>query len=124
MTSSTASATKWPEPAKTGARRSILAADLEIEGDVTSIGPVDVQGRVAGQVKAPGILIAPTGAIDGTALAHDLSVQGHISGTVEAHTVSLSASAVIQADVTHERIAIEAGAQIEGRLKRLVRAPL
>lgn len=119
MTSSTAPATKWPEPAKAGARRSILAADLVIEGDVTSIGPVDVQGRVAGQVKAPDILIAPTGAIDGTALAHDLAVQGHISGAVEAHTVSLSASAVIHADITHERIAIEAGAQIEGQLKRL-----
>ncbi|MFT4148602.1 MAG: polymer-forming cytoskeletal protein [Paracoccaceae bacterium] len=119
MTSSTAPATKWAEPAKAGARRSILAADLVIEGDVTSTGPVDVQGRVAGQVKAPEVLISPTGTIDGTALAHDLAVQGQISGAVEAHTVSLSASAVIQADVTHERIAIESGAEIEGQLKRL-----
>ena len=119
MTSSTAPATKWPEPVKAGARRSILAADLVVDGDVTSIGPVDVQGRVAGQVKAPEVLIAPTGVIDGTALAHDLTVQGQISGAIEARTVSLAASSVIQADVTHERIAIEAGAQIEGRLKRL-----
>lgn len=119
MMSSTAPATKWPEPVKAGARRSILAADLVVEGDVTSIGPVDVQGRVAGQVKAPEILIAPTGTIDGTALAHDLSVQGHISGAVEAHSVSLSASSIVQADVTHERISIESGAQIEGQLKRL-----
>lgn len=104
---------------KAGARRSILAADLVVDGDVASTGPVDVQGRVAGQVKAPDILIAPTGAINGTALAHNLSVQGHISGSLETHTVSLSASAVIQADVTHERIATESGAQIEGQLKRL-----
>ena len=119
MTNSTAPATKWPEPVKAGARRSILAADLVVDGDVASTGPVELQGRVAGQVKAPDILIAPTGAIDGTALAHDLAVQGQISGSVEALSVSLAASSVVRADVTHERIAIEAGAQIEGRLKRL-----
>lgn len=121
MTNGTAPATKWPDPVKAGARRSILAADLVVNGDVASTGPVDVQGRVTGQVKAPEIQIAPTGTIDGTALAHHLSVQGHISGAIEAQTVSLSASSIIQADVMHERIAIEAGARIEGQLKRPTR---
>lgn len=119
MTNSIAPTTKWPDPVKAGTRRSILAADLVVEGDVASTGPVDVQGRVAGQVKAPEIMIATTGTIDGTAVARDLSVQGNISGAVEAYSVLLSASAVVRADVTHERLAIESGAQIEGRLKRL-----
>lgn len=118
MTSSTTAVAKWPEAAKAGARRSILAPDLTIEGDVTSTGPVDVQGRVSGQVKSPDVLIAPTGAIEGSAIAHDLSVQGQISGAIDAQSVSLSATAVVKADVTHERIAIESGAQLEGRLKR------
>lgn len=86
---------------------------------VTSTGPVDVQGRVSGQVKSPDVLIAPTGAIEGSAIAHDLSVQGQISGAIDAQSVLLSATAVVKTDVTHERIAIESGAQFEGRLKRL-----
>ncbi|EKD59905.1 MAG: hypothetical protein ACD_54C01056G0004 [uncultured bacterium] len=110
---------RWPEPAKTGARRSVLAADLVIDGDVTSSGPVDVQGNVLGQVRAPEILIGVTGKIGGTVIALDLSVLGHISGAIDARNVSLSASAEVQADVTHERIAIESGAQVEGLLKRL-----
>jgi len=35
-----------------------------------------------------------------------------------ARTVHLAPSAVVQADVIHERIAIEAGAELEGRLQR------
>ena len=110
---------RWPEPATTGARRSTLASDLIIEGDVTSAGPVDVQGQIAGQIRSPEILIGGTGKIDGTVIARDLSVLGHISGTIDARNVSLSASAVVQADVTHERISIESGAHLEGQLKRL-----
>ena len=118
MTSDAATSAKWPEPAKAGARRSVLAADLTIDGDVTSTGPVEVQGRISGQVTAPDILIASGGAIEGSAIANDLSVQGHISGCVDARNVSLAASAVVQADIFHERIAIEPGAGFEGQLKR------
>jgi cytoskeletal protein CcmA (bactofilin family) len=118
MTTNVSTPAKWPDAAKTGARRSILAADLTIEGDVTSTGPVEVQGKVSGQVTAPEILVASGGAIEGSAIANDLSVQGHISGSVDARNVVLTDGAVVQADVIHERIAIEAGAGFEGQLKR------
>jgi cytoskeletal protein CcmA (bactofilin family) len=118
MTSDAATPAKWPEPAKAGARRSVLAADLTIEGDVTSTGPVEVQGRVSGHVTAPDILIASGGAIEGSAIANDLSVQGRISGSVDARNVVLTAGAVVQADVLHERIAVESGAGFVGQLKR------
>lgn len=118
MTSDTATSAKWPEPAKAGARRSILGFDLVVDGDVTSTGPVEVQGKVSGQVTAPEILLSPSGEIEGTAIANDLFVLGRISGSVDARNVSLAASAVLLADITHERIAIEAGAEVVGHLKR------
>lgn len=118
MTSNAAIPANWPEPAKAGARRSILAADLTIDGDVTSTGQVEVQGKVSGQVTAPEIHIASTGMIDGSAIANNLSVQGRITGAIDARNVSLAAGAVVQADITHERIAIESGAETVGQLKR------
>jgi cytoskeletal protein CcmA (bactofilin family) len=118
MTSNPAIPANWPEPAKADARRSIFAADLTIDGDVTSTGPVEVHGRVSGQVTAPEIHIASTGMFDGSAIASDLSVQGRISGYVDARNVSLAASAVVHSDVTNERIAIESGAELVGHLKR------
>lgn len=110
--------TDWPDAAQSNARRSVLASDLVVEGDVTSDGPVDVHGRIVGSARAPEVVIASTGQIEGTVSAHDLSVLGSVSGSVTARHVQLSPSAVVHADVLHERIAIDAGAQLEGRLKR------
>jgi cytoskeletal protein CcmA (bactofilin family) len=110
---------KWPEAAHANARRSLLAADLVIDGDVTSDGPVDVLGKIVGSASAPEVVVAATGRIEGTVSAHDLFVLGFVSGSVSARHVQLSLSAVVNADVLHERVVIEAGAVLEGRLQRM-----
>lgn len=118
MAGSAAVTVHLPEPAKAGAKRSVLAQGLVVDGEITSLGPVDVRGIVTGQLRAPDILIAPTGTITGSATAYDLAIQGEISGTIDAHKVMLSSGAIVRADVTHEQITIEPGAQLEGQLKR------
>ena len=59
-----------------------------------------------------------SGRIEGSLVAHDLVVLGAVSGMISARNVQLAPSAVVQADVIHERIAIETGAELEGRLQR------
>lgn len=108
----------WPEPAQSGARDSVLASDLLVEGDVVSKGPVQVHGKIMGRVHAPDVVVASPGIIEGSVVALELTVQGAVSGDIAAKRVSFAASAVVLADVTHEQIAIESGARIEGRLKR------
>lgn len=108
----------WPDAAGENARSSVIASDLVIEGDVASEGPVDIQGKIIGSMRAPEVVIASSGRIEGTVNAHGLSVLGFVSGAVSARHVQLSASAVVHADIIHERIAIDAGAEIDGRLQR------
>jgi cytoskeletal protein CcmA (bactofilin family) len=108
----------WPEAAHANARRSLVAADLVIDGEVASDGPVDVHGKIVGSASAPEVVVAATGRVEGTVSAHDLSVLGFVSGSVSARHVQLSPSAVVHADVLHERIVIDAGAVLEGRLQR------
>ena len=84
-----------------------------IDGDVTSDGPVDVLGKIVGSASAPEVVVAATGRIEGTVSAHDLFVLGFVSGSVSARHVQLSLSAVVNADVLHERVVIEAGAVLE-----------
>ncbi|MGA0541940.1 bactofilin family protein [Neotabrizicola sp. VNH66] len=108
----------WPEPAAAALPRSVLGGDLIIEGDVTSEGPVDLQGRVIGSVRAPDVVIVGSGQVEGAVTAHQLSVQGTVSGQISARQVQLAPGAVVHADVVHEQIAIEAGAELEGRLRR------
>ena len=106
----------WPDPARPGAQRSVIAADLEIDGDVASGGAVEVHGRVRGGLSAPEIVVAIDGLVEGTVLTLDLSVLGSIAGKVEAKTLWLAASATVRADILHERLAIDAGARLVGRL--------
>lgn len=108
----------WPEPAQPGVRRSVVASDLIVDGDITSKGPVDVQGRVRGQIMAPEVIVASPGGLEGTIVALTLTIQGAVSGRIAAKHVSLASSAVVQADITHGMIEIAAGAQVEGALRR------
>lgn len=109
---------RWPDPAVANARRSVFAQDLVVEGDATSGGLIEVQGNVIGSLRAPEIGVARSGRVEGSVVAQDLVVLGTVSGTISARHVQLAPSAVVQADVIHERIAIEAGAELEGRLQR------
>jgi cytoskeletal protein CcmA (bactofilin family) len=111
---------RWPDPASSNARRSVFAQDLVVEGDATSSGPIEVQGNVVGALRAPEIIVAGSGRVEGSVVAHDIVVLGAVFGTVSAWNVQLAPSAVVQADVIHEQIAIEAGAELEGRLQRKV----
>ena len=108
---------RWPDPVGANARRSVLAQDLVVEGDVTSSGPVDVHGKIIGSMRAPDIVIAGSGRVEGSVVANDLSVLGAVSGMISARNVRLAPSAVVHADISHERIAVEAGAELEGRLQ-------
>ncbi|MCU0732450.1 MAG: polymer-forming cytoskeletal protein [Hyphomonas sp.] len=109
---------RWPDPAGANARRSVFAQDLVVEGDASAGGPIEVQGHVVGSLRAPEITVASSGRVEGSLVAHDLVVLGVVSGTVSARNVQLAQSAVVHADVIHERIAIETGAELEGRLQR------
>ena len=109
---------RWPDPTVANARRSVFAQDLVIEGDASSSGPIEVQGNVVGSLRAPEITLAGSGRVEGSVVAHDLVVLGAVSGRISARNVQLAPSAIVQADVIHERIAIEAGAEVEGRLQR------
>ena len=109
---------RWPDQAGANARRSVFAQDLVVEGDASSNGPIEVQGNVIGSLRAPEITLAGSGRVEGSVVAHGLIVLGAVSGTISARNVQLAQSAVVHADVIHERIAIETGAELEGRLQR------
>lgn len=109
--------TDWPAAA-TGAKPSVLAEDLELDGDVTSQGPVEILGRVRGAVRAPDVLISAGGQVLGHVAALNLSVLGTVEGTIAAKAVVLAGSAQVRADITHDLITIETGAQFDGSLKR------
>ena len=108
----------WPVAAAAGSAQSLLAENLEIDGDVSSVGPIEVMGKITGTVRAPDVMISATGQVVGNVSALNLSVQGAVDGAIAAKSVAFSGTARVQAEITHEKITIETGAQVEGNLKR------
>ena len=108
----------WPVAAAAGAAHSLLAENLEVDGDVSSLGPIGVMGKVTGTVRAPDVVISATGQIVGSVSALNLSVLGTVDGTIAAKSVAFSGTARVQVEIIHDKITIETGAQVEGRLKR------
>ncbi|MEO1193196.1 MAG: polymer-forming cytoskeletal protein [Pseudomonadota bacterium] len=98
---------------------SIISADLLIEGTLRSSGDIQVDGRVVGDIESRSVTIGQGAELQGQVVCETIRVNGRVSGEIRAKSVVISKSAEIFGDVIHESLAVEAGAQIEGSLRRL-----
>ncbi len=102
-----------------GSVPSIISPDLEIVGDLKSDGEIQIDGAVKGDIKGHMLTVGEQGKIDGSTVAETVRISGTVSGQVRAKTVRLDASAKVTADITHESLAVEAGAYFEGHVQSL-----
>ena len=109
-----------PNPTATGARAapSIISANLHIVGNLKTEGEIQVDGVIDGDVSAQSLTIGAHARISGELVAEDVVVHGQIHGKITARTVRLAKTAKVIGDILHDVLAIEAGAHIEGQLKR------
>ncbi len=98
---------------------SIIGLGLHINGDVISDGDVLIEGIIVGDVKSRRVNLGLSGEVRGEVVADQLQVSGRVVGQIRARTVSLTRSARVEGDVLHEVLVVEAGAQIEGGVRRV-----
>ena len=110
-----------PTPVPAGARGapSIISANLHIVGNLKTEGEIQVDGIIDGDVTAQALTVGSHARISGELVADDIIVHGQISGKISARSVKLAKTAKVIGDILHEVLAIEAGAHIEGQLRRL-----
>jgi cytoskeletal protein CcmA (bactofilin family) len=94
---------------------SLIAENVSVDGDLASEGDVQLDGALRGDLKVTHLSIGETGQVEGTITADAVEVRGRVVGAISARTVRLFASARIDGDITHEQLAIEAGAHFAGR---------
>jgi cytoskeletal protein CcmA (bactofilin family) len=119
-TQDTASLRSGPESVST------LGRGMLVTGNITSVGAVQILGRVKGDIHATSLTIGEGAHVDGNVTAQELTVVGSFKGTVHANSVKLQATAVVDGEVFNKSLTIEQGAQFEGvsrRLERAVEAP-
>lgn len=98
--------------------RSVLAADLKINGEISSTGTIEVMGEIEGTISARGLLIGSEGSMKGSVSAETVEVRGRLEGRVSTQAFTLRSAAMVTADVNYEVLVIESGAQIEGNFTR------
>ncbi len=95
----------------------IISNDITIEGNVTSVGKVRLEGTVEGDMRCRSVTVGEKGSVTGSIVAEEVAVYGRVSGTVEGKSVTLYKTAHVEGDIVHQGIGIEMGTHYDGRLK-------
>jgi cytoskeletal protein CcmA (bactofilin family) len=85
---------------------------------IISQGTLQVDGEIEGDVGGVEVIIGEQGKVTGTVAAERVIVRGRISGVIRGATVALQASSRVEGDIHHMSLAIEQGAEFDGRCRR------
>ncbi|HEY2511840.1 MAG TPA: polymer-forming cytoskeletal protein [Polyangiaceae bacterium] len=78
------------EAKKAGGPRTLVEEGTSLKGSLSSKCPIDVKGRVEGDLTAPSLTVSVSGAVHGKVKVEELLSEGEISGEVDADVVRLS----------------------------------
>jgi cytoskeletal protein CcmA (bactofilin family) len=95
-----------------------IGASVVIKGEVSSGEPLVVSGRVNGTIAAPGynVTIEAGAHVTGDVAASGIIVAGAVNGSLVAEDrIALGAGAAVEGDMRAPRIAVEDGAYVCGK---------
>jgi cytoskeletal protein CcmA (bactofilin family) len=106
-------------PAAVDRKRSVLAEDLYIDGNIIAEGVLEFGGTIQGDLTADAIILTPTARVKGRIRARQLTVEGELRGAVTALNISIKNGARVQANFAYNLLDIASGAQVEGQLSHI-----
>lgn len=98
---------------------SIISPDLKVMGDLHCSGDLQVKGHVKGDIRSRSVTIGEGANVEGSVMADTVTISGTIKGQIEAPTVNVARSAKVMGDIVHQTLAVEAGAHLDGNIRRL-----
>jgi cytoskeletal protein CcmA (bactofilin family) len=113
------------ESKHTSAIDTLVGRTVHVQGDVDFSGGLHLDGRVAGNVRAPGasgstLSVSEHGCIEGAVEVPNVLLNGTVKGDIRASgRLVLGVNAKVQGDVHYGVIEISLGAQIQGKLMQL-----
>lgn len=110
---------RMERPAMNQGMTSIIGADLTIKGNLESNAAVQIDGRVEGDIQSQTVTIGEGAQVDGSIAAETVIIYGNMQGEIKASMVQLMSNARVTGDIIHRSLAVEAGASIEGHLRRM-----
>ena len=101
------------------AQTSTLARGMVITGNIVCTDPVEIYGRVTGDIHASQLTICEGAQVEGKVIAQDAVIQGRFNGTINGNSVKLRGTAVVDGEIFNRSLTIEQDAQFEGVARRL-----
>ncbi|PYV62984.1 MAG: cell shape determination protein CcmA [Acidobacteria bacterium] len=96
-----------------------IGKSVVIKGDLSGSEDLYVDGQVEGSIslKTNSLTVGPNGQVKASVEAKGVVVQGKLEGNVAASDrVELRKSAVVTGDISTQRISIEEGAYLKGKI--------
>lgn len=95
----------------------IISNGVKIEGKVTSMGSLRVDGSLMGDLSADGnVTVGEQGDINGEIAANMVTIGGKVTGTVKAkEKLVLESKCSLKGDIITKVLVIEAGAKFDGK---------
>jgi cytoskeletal protein CcmA (bactofilin family) len=94
-------------------RKTLVEEGTQFKGSLTSDCPIEVKGRIEGELSAPALAVSPTGAVHGKVKVGSIHSNGELAGEFDADVVQLSGSVkdntVIRAKSLEVKLAPEKG---------------
>jgi cytoskeletal protein CcmA (bactofilin family) len=106
----------------------LIGKGVRVQGDIDFIGGMHLDGAIAGNVRSDSapdstLSVSETGSIEGSVDVPNVILQGQVRGDIRAsERVVLGATARVEGDVYYGVIEMTLGAQIMGKLVRIVPA--
>ena len=96
----------------------VIAEGLNISGDVTAEGMVEMHGQIEGELKCTSLRVTQRGRGKETIISEDVVVNGIVDGPIYGTHVALESKANVTGNIHHESLSIERGASFDGRSLR------
>jgi cytoskeletal protein CcmA (bactofilin family) len=94
---------------------SMIAQGVAIKGDVTGDGELHLDCVLQGDIRVGKLVLGPNARVEGALFAQVVEVHGRVTGAISAKQVRLYGTCVVEGDITHEQLAMETGAEFQGR---------
>jgi cytoskeletal protein CcmA (bactofilin family) len=102
----------------------IIGKGTILEGTIETFGNIRIEGKLVGHLKTKSkAAFGHSSQIEGSVLAQNAEIAGHLKGTIEVTEVLvLKSTAVIDGDIITNKLVVEAGAVFNGSCKMGVKS--
>jgi len=100
-------------------KRSVMAEDILIEGNIVSQGILEFGGQITGDLTADAVILTSTARVHGRVRARTLTIEGDLRGAATALNISVKKGAHVKANFAYETLEVVSGANVAGEYKRI-----